>query len=192
MLLPCPFCGSSDVDSYTTLTQALIRCEGCGMMSCDFNSEADARKAWNTRTTPPIGQPGWFQDEEMRRYTDERKAEAIDQQEVERLVEFLRSPGSWVHDFDVDARRDLKAAADALSATKDSGTIAALTEALTPSAETKAAYIGEFRFDVMVRALDPDEDELVPMTVTVPWTTTKEIMAAIRERANASLQEGRQ
>jgi hypothetical protein len=58
--------------------------------------------------------------------------------------------------------------------------IARLTTALTASAETKAAYIGEFSFTV----IDRDEDgEEVPRKVLVPWTTTKEIMAAILARA---------
>lgn len=51
--------------------------------------------------------------------------------------------------------------------------IAALEGALTPSAETKGAYSGEFQFQA-------DEDG-TPMPV--PWTTIKEIMAAIRARA---------
>ncbi len=55
-----------------------------------------------------------------------------------------------------------------------------LQEALTPSGETKAAYIGEFSFDVE----DRDEDgEECSRNVVVPWTTVKEIMAAIRSRA---------
>ena len=55
-----------------------------------------------------------------------------------------------------------------------------LREALTPSADTKAAYIGEFHFNV----IDRDEDgEEVPRRVAVPWDTTKEIMAAIAARA---------
>ena len=55
-----------------------------------------------------------------------------------------------------------------------------LAEALTPSAETKAAYIGEFSFPIEVSDEDGDP---VTISVTVPWTTTKEIMAAIRCRA---------
>lgn len=55
-----------------------------------------------------------------------------------------------------------------------------LIEALTPSAETKGAYIGEFSFPIH----DTDEDgEEVLRKITVPWTTVKEIMAAIRKRA---------
>jgi hypothetical protein len=55
-----------------------------------------------------------------------------------------------------------------------------LRDALTPSAETKAAYIGEFHFVIL--DLDEDENE-VTRRIPVPWTTVKEIMAAIRARA---------
>lgn len=61
--------------------------------------------------------------------------------------------------------------------------VAWLREALEPSGETKAAYIGEFSFDAMVPDIDDENDELVPMKVDVPWTTIKEIMAAIVKRA---------
>jgi hypothetical protein len=56
----------------------------------------------------------------------------------------------------------------------------ALREALTPSEITKAAYIGEFEFPV--KAYDEDGEELT-FPATVPWTTIKEIMAAILARA---------
>jgi hypothetical protein len=55
-----------------------------------------------------------------------------------------------------------------------------LRDALTPSAETKAAYIGEFHFGI--RCQDEDGNE-VTRQVPVPWDTVKEIMAAIRARA---------
>ena len=59
-----------------------------------------------------------------------------------------------------------------------------LKEALTPSGETKAAYIGEFQFTVTMLELDEsDEPYECQRMVTVPWTTIKEIMAAISERA---------
>lgn len=57
-----------------------------------------------------------------------------------------------------------------------------LREALTPSGETKAAYVGEFTIKVVV---GDDDGEDIHEYYTVPWTTIKEIMAAIRERANA-------
>lgn len=60
------------------------------------------------------------------------------------------------------------------------GKIERMQEALTPSASTKADYIGEFSFDVD----DRDEDgEECSRNVVVPWTTVKEIMGAIRARA---------
>jgi hypothetical protein len=55
-----------------------------------------------------------------------------------------------------------------------------LREALTPSEGTKAAYSGEFSFIIP----DCDEDgNDVCRNITVPWTTIKEIMAAVLARA---------
>jgi hypothetical protein len=65
--------------------------------------------------------------------------------------------------------------------------IAALREALTPSAETKSAYIGEFRFEVS--RVDEFGDEL-STRYDVPWTTIKEIMAAILARAALEMSGG--
>lgn len=58
---------------------------------------------------------------------------------------------------------------------------AGLREALTPSADTKAAYIGEIKFPVCV-GTDDDGDEIWS-DVTVPWDVTKAIMAMILARA---------
>ena len=55
-----------------------------------------------------------------------------------------------------------------------------LREALTPSGATKAAYAGEFTFRVCIGY---EDDMEIYDTITVPWTTIKEIMAAIRARA---------
>ena len=67
------------------------------------------------------------------------------------------------------------------------GHIAALTAqvermrgALTPSGETKAAYMGEF--SIPFPTVDEDGNEVM-LHPHVPWTTIKEIMAAIRARA---------
>lgn len=59
-----------------------------------------------------------------------------------------------------------------------------LEEALTPSGDTKAEYIGEFDFTVTTMELD-DKDELYEAQryVTVPWSTISEIMRCIRARA---------
>ncbi|MEI4262822.1 hypothetical protein [Roseovarius sp. D0-M9] len=53
-------------------------------------------------------------------------------------------------------------------------------EALTPSAETKAAYMGEFTMPFPM--VEDDGEEYVRM-VNVPWTTIKKIMAEIKTRA---------
>ena len=56
----------------------------------------------------------------------------------------------------------------------------AFEESLTPSAETKGYFIGEFSFDEEVFN---GEDKYVTQRCTVPWTTIKEIMKAIKIRA---------
>lgn len=63
-------------------------------------------------------------------------------------------------------------------------------EALTPSGGTKAAYMGEFHIAVeriVNEDGEPEDDaEGAPDPydhIQVPWTTVKEIMAAIRARA---------
>jgi hypothetical protein len=58
--------------------------------------------------------------------------------------------------------------------------MAALIEALTPSAETKAAYAGEFTLSH--EALD-DEGLQYTETKDIPWTAIKSIMKTIRDRA---------
>lgn len=55
-----------------------------------------------------------------------------------------------------------------------------MEEALTPSAETKAAYMGEFTIPWPV--VGEDGNEYI-IRINVPWTTIKELMAAIRARA---------
>ena len=59
---------------------------------------------------------------------------------------------------------------------------ARLREALTPSVDTEAAYKGDFSFGVTLRAGNEEDYR----RITVPWTTIKEIMAAIRARAAIS------
>lgn len=54
-----------------------------------------------------------------------------------------------------------------------------LRKALTPSANTKTAYIKNFSFPITLYLGHEEETR----QVTVPWTTIKEIMAAIRARA---------
>lgn len=75
-----------------------------------------------------------------------------------------------------------KARAEAAEATVATLTaqVEAMRGALTPSGETKADYIGEFSFDYCT-GFDPDGNEIITR-ISVPWTTIKEIMAAIRAR----------
>jgi len=65
-------------------------------------------------------------------------------------------------------------------------TVEALRAALTPSVETKAAYLGEFKY--CAEQIDENGDTQ-PVTYYVPWPTIKEIMAAILERASSSVCE---
>lgn len=61
--------------------------------------------------------------------------------------------------------------------------IARLKEALTPSGNTKAAYHGDFKFQIALRDEDGEE---YSHDVFVPWTTVKEIMKAIKARATGA------
>lgn len=61
---------------------------------------------------------------------------------------------------------------------------AAYEEALTPSAETKRAYIAEFRFPLIHIDIHGRERT---QNIDVPWTTIKEIMGAISRRAAVHL-----
>ena len=61
---------------------------------------------------------------------------------------------------------------------------AALVEALTPSGSTKAAYHGEFSFQLFRGVSDAGIDQYEK--VYVPWDTVKEIMAAIAARTGAA------
>ena len=55
-----------------------------------------------------------------------------------------------------------------------------LREALTPNEATKEAYMGEFYFS---QTMIGDDGNDVTVKTSVPWTTVKEIMAAILARA---------
>lgn len=57
--------------------------------------------------------------------------------------------------------------------------VSGLREALMPSAATKAAYMGEFKF----------YDDASARLVTVPWVTIKNIMSAILARALSTSEE---
>ncbi|MFC5423688.1 hypothetical protein ACFPOB_29580 [Bosea eneae] len=90
---------------------------------------------------------------------------------TERAVSAEAQARIWADHF-----KDAKAALTAAEAEKER-----LLRATTPSPATKAAYIGEFHFDWTV--WDPNGEEQITHRVQVPWTTIKQIMAAIRSRA---------
>lgn len=99
-----------------------------------------------------------------------------------------------IRDIAVKCKRALATAQDAkpntsavVSKTENAERAQRLVEALTPSAETKAAYIGEFTFTSEIADSDGE-----PLDVKhyVPWTTIKEIMKAIRERAALAEAQG--
>lgn len=82
----------------------------------------------------------------------------------------------WCQAFAAHRQRAmLKAAADEREAWQ---------EALTPSGDTKADYHGEFSFTIPQAQEDEFGEAIeVQQRVYVPWTTVKEIMAAILKRA---------
>jgi hypothetical protein len=60
-------------------------------------------------------------------------------------------------------------------------------EALTPSCETKAAYMSEFSIGF---PMFDEHGEEFTQQINVPWTTIKEIMATISKRAETETQKG--
>ena len=101
--------------------------------------------------------------------------------EVERLQSFADGYGKLDADFAIAERR-----AEAAEAR-----VKELEGALTPSAETKAAYMGEFTIAIerVVNIDDEPDDEAEGATdpyehISVPWRTIKEIMTAIRALAS--------
>lgn len=105
--------------------------------------------------------------------------------EINGLIERLRKAAAEMRTEDQPGWPNLcDEAADALyRITELTAEVERLREALAPSAGTKAAYIGEFSFDVA--ASDEGGNEVWQRTY-VPWSTIKEIMAAIRARAALS------
>lgn len=106
--------------------------------------------------------------------------------DIDGLVERLRQCGNGVGFLTVDHHRKacreaaaeltrLKSEVEALRAENER-----VTEALTPSGDTKYAYMGEFSWtDWRTDAKGVEQG----YEMVVPWTTIKEIMAAIRARS---------
>lgn len=86
--------------------------------------------------------------------------------DIPACVDWVRRRDTSAHEHIVREVRRTKAAEAAL---------ARLLAALTPSDETKAAYMGEFQFQLGGRP-----------TVNVPWVTIKKIMAAIQAFAGGA------
>ncbi len=112
-------------------------------------------------------------DWRARKWARERMATRCEEDRFPDVAESYRRG-----DRDESLRDDIEAyrAGQAASAER----IKALEEALTPSAGTKYAFLGEFRQAVGSRK------------VTIEWTTIKEIMQAIRDHADALLKEADQ
>jgi Lar family restriction alleviation protein len=66
-LLPCPFCGSDDVESYLGRGSAFIRCDdGCGAEGPHCDSEPCAIERWNTRARSEPTQAASLDEEKGR------------------------------------------------------------------------------------------------------------------------------
>jgi len=104
---------------------------------------------------------------------------AIERDKIDAAILAIKEGTSTII-TDGHAYKALLARAPQPTASAEVKELQALREALTPSERTKAAYIGEFKFRVHAYNEDGEEkwwDE------NVPWTTIKEIMAAIKAEA---------
>lgn len=219
-LLACPFCGALPDKAFDE-GGGRVWCANfdCLQPAVHCPSADEAVAFWNTRPTPAL--PEEEESERVRNRLWCRAAEALrreglekglgtilpDEEAVERLArrfyESAPKPSAdavqvpWEEaqtcfsTFVADCRRTARIA---LSIPSTEGLREALVEALTPSGDTKATYHGEFSFTIE----DADEEgEPVSRKIYVPWTTVKEIMAAIRDRAalraspNGMTEEGR-
>lgn len=127
--------------------------------------EEDAAIGRLIEDTPIPRPPGWFRELQAREMQHNAAEETLKQ-------------------LDPAALRAQAAALAAAEAERD-----ALRAALTPSTETKAAYMGEFHFETEVanpawnEDTDEEEPEYLIEKAVVPWDTIKQIMAAISARA---------
>lgn len=101
-------------------------------------------------------------------------AEALEDVDVEAIItRYLEARGAVLSDADLPQ-------SPWLASDWAIDRIAALEAALTPSTETKGAYIGEFIFP---RTYTDEYGDEITVNVNVPWTTIKEIMKAISKFA---------
>lgn len=153
-----------------------------------WRSKVDLADEWDfTAIDPHCDTTDFAAVEPLIRLSEASTALASMKREVERLTSERDAARSAVDAFsdicvELGVERDNEAGLVAASDLK--ARIQVLEEALKPSGETKAAYIGEFSFTVTGFELDDDGEPFeAQQTVTVPWTTVKEIMAAISDRA---------
>ena len=195
-LLPCPFCGG-DAKFCEGPSKGWwgTMCKDCDVWRDDrHGTQREAAEAWNTRAIPAVAasQPA------------EPAVNAGSRQwvTVKPLVwdggEILVATGTDVHitshiipadmrdEYEVERAARILAAIDTQPDPRDA-VIARLVEALTASGDTKAAYMGEFHFPLTTT--DEDGEEVTSRTY-VPWTTVKEIMAAILDRAAIAAAKG--
>lgn len=93
--------------------------------------------------------------------------------EYDRYQDLCDTAVDQEHELEVAAEREKSLRAEFAGLQDEIDRLRGLLEAVTPSGKTKAAYRGEFSFDC----------EHGDSNAVVPWTTIKEIMAAIRKRA---------
>lgn len=102
----------------------------------------------------------------------------------DRIYCIFRDSGTSLMDIDEDdngkADANFIATFNPVTVSELLDTIERQREALTPSADTKAAYAGEFSFKQPM--FDDDGNEVL-VEFQAPWITIKEIMKAISSRA---------
>lgn len=197
-LMPCPYeagesmYGHHRLNVSTTLidsvTFARLTCP-CGFSSperCAGDPDKaiqEAIEAHNTGMRRPIpSERGDYRDIVAKTDPEAQLLEALDvirSKDSDENGEGDRQSWNFVHGRVSNALHALHAAP------VGGGMTEALIEALTPSAETKAAYMGEFELTVKIHDNEDGEEEV--QSITVPWTTIKKIMAAIRGRAASRL-----
>lgn len=102
-----------------------------------------------------------------------------DNEELVERVALALLPLRYASQFDATALA--RAAIEATRIEQLHNRVERLTEAVTPSGDTKAAYHGEFSFNI--EEWDDDAACERIRKVYVPWDTVKQIMAAIKARA---------